>query len=74
MDQAVNVAVVRSDNRRGAVAEALALIADDLARARHSARPHQAEPASAIAISSPRPTPTPSRPRSTPCSPPAPVG
>ena len=30
MDQTVNVAVVRGDNRRGAVAEALALIADDL--------------------------------------------
>ncbi len=30
MEKAVNVAVVRSDNRRGAVAEALALIADDL--------------------------------------------
>jgi uncharacterized protein (DUF362 family) len=30
MDPAVNVAVVRSDNRRGAVAQALALIADDL--------------------------------------------
>ncbi len=30
MDEAVKVAVVRSDNRRGAVAEALALIADDV--------------------------------------------
>ncbi len=30
MDQSVNVAVVRSDNRRGASAQALALIADDL--------------------------------------------
>lgn len=30
MDQSVNVAVVRSDNRRGAAAQALALIADDL--------------------------------------------
>lgn len=30
MDRAVKVAVVRSDNRRGAVAQALALIADDL--------------------------------------------
>ena len=30
MDKAVKVAVVRSDNRRGAVAEALALVADDI--------------------------------------------
>ena len=30
MDKPVNVAVVRSDNRRGAAAQALALIADDL--------------------------------------------
>lgn len=30
MDKTVNVAVVRSDNRRGAAAQALALIADDL--------------------------------------------
>ena len=30
MDTTVNVAVVRGDNRRGAVAQALALIADDL--------------------------------------------
>ncbi len=35
MDQTVKVAVVRSDNRRGAVAQALALIADDV-RARVS--------------------------------------
>jgi uncharacterized protein (DUF362 family) len=32
MVEAVNVAVVRGDNRRGAVAEALALVADDLRR------------------------------------------
>jgi uncharacterized protein (DUF362 family) len=32
MDPAVRVAVVQSDNRRGAVAEALALIADDVPR------------------------------------------
>ena len=38
------VAVVRSDNRRGAVAQALALIADDLRRGRHARRPGQAEP------------------------------
>ena len=30
MDKTVNVAVVRSDNRRGAMAQALALIAPDL--------------------------------------------
>lgn len=30
MDKTVNVAVVRSDNRRGAAAQALALVADDL--------------------------------------------
>jgi uncharacterized protein (DUF362 family) len=32
MDSAIKVAVVRSDRRRGAVAEALALLADDLGR------------------------------------------
>jgi uncharacterized protein (DUF362 family) len=39
MDPTVNVAVVRGTSRRGAVAEALALIADDL-RARVTVTPH----------------------------------
>ena len=44
MDRPVTVAVVRGDNRRGAVAEALALIADDLRARRHARSPDQAEP------------------------------
>ena len=72
MNRTPTVAVVRSDNRRGAVAEALALIADDL---RGRVTPEvliKANLRQPRAASSPRPTPTPSPPRSTPCSPPGP--
>ena len=44
MGQAVKVAVVRDDDRRSAVARALALIADDLVGAGRGRGPDQAEP------------------------------